>query len=128
MLTEVAEAVRSLQFKAEVIAPRATEATPATQPQVDAIIGSWSTDLQIADPGESRPQRGWHLEVRADLLANGTVRWIVKNWFPDEPNDFGGPFELPWKVDPQPALQQRLVKFVDLAYLVAKWRDVRGVR
>ena len=126
MLTEVAEAVRSLQFRADVIAPNPTDANPTTLPRGDVIIGSWSSDLQIADRRESPPQRGWHLEVRADLLTDGMVRWIVKNWFPDEPNDFGGPFELLWNVNPQRALQQRLVEFVDnLAYFVAKWPDVR---
>lgn len=68
----------------------------------------------------------WRLDVRAELLANGSVRWLVKNWFAEQSNDFGGPFELAWNLDPTQALQPRIVSFVDiLSSLVAEWPEVR---
>ncbi len=89
-------------------------------------LGVSTAQFGLFDNNQPAQTSSWTIEIRAELRSDGIVSWTFTNRYPNEENAFGGSFDVGWDQDPYPAIEERLVQFVDtLPALVERWPDAR---
>ena len=122
----VGASLRNLGFTAISDGGQPMTASTTPTPRDNSTIGSCTARLEITDNRKPVQTNGWSLEVLAELRSNGIVSWALTDRYPQEVHEFGGPFDVGWDQDPDPAIEEHLVRFADLLpHLVGMWPNVR---
>lgn len=113
-LESVATTIRRLGYRAEVLLPNRERNQTATVTRSDTEVFTTSARLDLRDDRQRPSTKGWSLECRATLRANGQVEWLVLNSIGSEQQDFGGSFIVPINSVIAPQLDDRLTRFAEL--------------